>query len=152
MLARAPGRSYLWTPSTGLSSDIIRNPVLDPTREVTYTIRISDLNGCETVDTQFVRIHNKTDIQVPQVFTPNGDGNNDLLYPFIIGIKTLKYFRVYNRWGNLLFESNDWNASKGWNGTLRGKPQPAETYIWVAEGIDADGKPIKRGGNVILVR
>ena len=152
LLARAPGRSYLWTPSTGLNSDNIRNPVLDPTREVTFTIRISDLNGCETVDTQLVRIHNKTDIQVPQVFTPNGDGNNDLLYPFIIGMKTLKYFRVYNRWGNLLFESNDWNATKGWNGTLRGKPQPAETYIWVAEGTDVEGKPIKKGGNVILVR
>ena len=152
LAARTFGTAYLWVPSTGLNSDVIRNPLLDPTREITYTIQISDLNGCETVDTQFVRIHKNTDIQVPQVFTPNGDGNNDLLYPFLIGVKSLKYFRVYNRWGNLLFETNEWNASKGWNGSFRGKAQPSETYIWVAEGIDVEGKPIKRGGNILLVR
>ena len=146
------GVSYMWNPSTGLNNAAIMSPVLTPTVQQLFTIKIVDSFGCVTVDTQLVRVHRQCDIQAPQVFTPNRDGNNDLLYPFLMGIREFKYFRVYNRWGNLIFETRDNNPSRGWDGTYRGKPQPPETYKWVSEGVDIDGNRIIRGGDVILVR
>jgi gliding motility-associated-like protein len=116
-------------------------------------IPLSDIRRrIDTIDTQLVRVFRVTDIQVPDAFSPNGDGNNDRLYPFLIGIVELKYFRVYNRWGNLVFETKNSNPSLGWDGTFKGQLQPAETFIWMAEGIDLYGQSIKRGGNTILIR
>jgi len=89
-------------------------------------------------------------IYVPKVFTPNGDGTNDVLRPILVGISSFHYFSVYNRWGNLVFTSED--ASAGWDGRYKGVPQPVETYLWVAEGIDTNGKKIVQKGMVSLVR
>ena len=152
LTSRDFGTSYLWAPSTGLNNASIMSPTLTPTVQQLFTINILDSFGCVTVDTQLVRIHKQCDIQAPQVFTPNGDGNNDLLYPFLMGIREFKYFRVYNRWGNMVFETRENNPSRGWNGTYRGKAQPAETYKWITEGVGVDGSRIIRGGDVILVR
>jgi gliding motility-associated-like protein len=89
-------------------------------------------------------------IYVPRVFTPNGDGTNDLLKPILVGIATFHYFTVYNRWGNIIFTTTDPN--KGWDGTFKGVPQPVETYLWIAEGIDINGKKIVAKGMTSLVR
>jgi adhesin/invasin len=89
-------------------------------------------------------------IYVPKVFTPNGDGTNDILKPILVGISTFHYFSVYNRWGNLIFTTQDPN--QGWDGTFKGVPQPVETYLWIGEGIDTNGKKIVRKGMVSLVR
>ena len=96
---------------------------------------------------------NQQDLFAPDAFTPNGDGINDYLFPFITSkIKQLKYFKVYNRWGNLLYETNYLDPSLGWNGTYKGIPQPSETYIWVAEAIDLNGNVVRSGGNALLIR
>jgi gliding motility-associated-like protein len=89
-------------------------------------------------------------IYVPPVFTPNGDGVNDVLKPILVGISTFHYFSVYNRWGNLIFTSQDPNA--GWDGRFKGVAQPVETYLWIAEGIDIQGKKIVQKGMTTLVR
>jgi gliding motility-associated-like protein len=89
-------------------------------------------------------------IYVPKVFTPNGDSHNDVLKPILVGISSFHYFSVYNRWGNLVFTSED--AGAGWDGRFKGVPQPVETYLWVAEGIDINGKKIVQKGMVSLVR
>ena len=89
-------------------------------------------------------------IYVPPVFTPNGDGVNDVLKPILVGIATFHYFSVYNRWGNLIFTSEDPNA--GWDGRFKGVAQPVETYLWIAEGIDIQGKKIVQKGMTTLVR
>ena len=89
---------------------------------------------------------------MPKGFSPNGDGNNDRLYPILVGIAQLKYFRIYNRWGNLLFETTSSAPTQGWDGTFKGSPQPVETYTWIAEGADIDGLTVKRGGNTLLIR
>jgi len=68
-------------------------------------VRIRSAAGCVTIDTQKVVIAEKADIYVPTAFTPNRDGRNDILRPVLMGIKELKYFRVYSRWGELLFET-----------------------------------------------
>jgi gliding motility-associated-like protein len=89
-------------------------------------------------------------IYVPRVFTPNGDGTNDILKPILVGITSFHYFSVYNRWGNLLFTTE--NAANGWDGTFKGVPQPVETYLWIAEGVNNQGKTIVQKGMVSLVR
>ena len=83
-------------------------------------------------------------------FAPNGDGRNDLLLPFPAKIRELKYFRVFNRWGQLMFETKE--LMKGWNGVFNGKLQVADAYSWTAEAIGIDGSIIKRAGNSALLR
>jgi gliding motility-associated-like protein len=148
--ARDIGSSYLWRPANGLSSINTPNTIATVTKEQQYFVDISFYKDCFVTDTVLIRYFKNKDILVPKAFTPNNDGQNDRLFPFLIGIKTLRYFKIYNRWGNLVYETND--ASKGWDGIYKGLPQPMETYVWVAEGIDVDGIVIKRGGNTLLIR
>jgi len=89
-------------------------------------------------------------IYVPRVFTPNGDGVNDVLKPILVGIPTFHYFSIYNRWGNLVFTTSD--PGVGWDGRFKGVQQPNETYLWIAEGVDTDGNKVVRKGMVSLVR
>ena len=91
-----------------------------------------------------------SNIYVPKVFTPNGDGTNDVLKPILVGISSFHYFSVYNRWGNLLFTTQDPNT--GWDGRVKGVPQPVETYLWIAEGVDTNGKKVVQKGMVSLIR
>jgi gliding motility-associated-like protein len=89
-------------------------------------------------------------IYVPRVFTPNGDGVNDVLKPILVGIASFQYFTVYNRWGNIVYQTTDPN--QGWDGTMKGVPQPVETYLWIAAGVDENGKTIVQKGMTSLVR
>ncbi|MBL7697956.1 MAG: gliding motility-associated C-terminal domain-containing protein [Chitinophagaceae bacterium] len=91
-----------------------------------------------------------TAIIMPTLFSPNGDGKNDVIRPIIPGIKTFQYLKIFNRWGNLVFESKD--ANKGWDGTIGGRPQPQDTYIWISSGIDKDGKQVTVKGLFTLIR
>jgi adhesin/invasin len=90
------------------------------------------------------------EVYMPKVFTPNGDGHNDVLKPYLAGLDQMNLFNVYNRWGNLIFSSK--NANEGWDGTYRGQPQPNETYVWIIEGINKKGEKVVKKGTVTLVR
>ncbi|MBL7703559.1 MAG: gliding motility-associated C-terminal domain-containing protein [Ferruginibacter sp.] len=150
--ARNIGNSYLWSPPVGLNNNTISNPVFYYSETQEYLVRINTSAGCIVVDTLLVEIKGKKGIYVPEGFTPNGDGNNDRLYPILVGIKKLNYFKVYNRWGNLLFETTSGRPEDGWDGTYKGKKQPVETYLWVVEGIDIDNITITKNGNTLLIR
>jgi adhesin/invasin len=89
-------------------------------------------------------------IYVPKVFTPNNDGTNDILKPILVGMSAFHYFSVYNRWGNLIYTTEDPN--RGWDGTFKGVAQPVETYLWIAEGVDTNGRKVVQKGMVSLVR
>lgn len=146
------GSVYSWVPSNYLSNPAIINPVFISGKEQEYRIHITTNTGCQVIDTQLVKISGKKGIYVPKAFSPNGDGTNDRLYPILVGITKLNYFRVFNRWGNLVFETNSSNPSAGWDGKIFGHPQPVETYTWTAEGIDIDGIIIRKSGNTFLIR
>jgi gliding motility-associated-like protein len=90
------------------------------------------------------------DIILPNVFTPNGDGINDVIKPILIGIDKFVCFKVYNRWGNIIFETQ--NREHGWNGDYRGSGQGTETFLWYSEGYDRNGKLVKRAGQLTLLR
>jgi gliding motility-associated-like protein len=84
------------------------------------------------------------------VFTPNGDGQNDQLLINLIGIKQVKYFRIYNKAGKKVFESNDPNQR--WDGKLDGVLQPLDSYMWVIEAVSNSGNALIERGVVTLLR
>lgn len=148
--ARTFGSSYSWTPGSGLSSTIIANPVFRYDQSMEYFITIRAQSSCVTVDTLSLRVFNSIDILVPTGFTPNGDGLNDKLEFFLIGIEEFKYLRIYNRWGQPLFETN--TEKRCWDGTFQGSQQPSGVFVWVAEGTGFDGNKVFRKGVVTLIR
>jgi gliding motility-associated-like protein len=148
--ARNFGNQYAWSPSFGLSDPFISNPVINTTKEQDYLIAIGVPSGCTTVDTLLVRVHESNRVYVPNVFSPNGDGQNDKLYLIPVGISELKSFRIFNRWGKKMFETA--SITQGWDGTFNGQLQPIETYVWTVLAIDKNGKTIYQEGTVTLLR
>lgn len=148
--ARPIGTSVLWNPSIYLDNTASFTPFFKSSTEQQYSITIESATGCITVDTQLVKLVPAAEIHVPTAFTPNNDGKNDLLRPVLMGIKELRYFRVYNRWGQLLFESR--KQTRGWDGRLNGNAQQTGVVVWVAEGIGSDGRVYVRKGTSVLVR
>lgn len=150
--ARDFGEKYQWIPSTYLDNPNIREPKYTAGKEQKYIIRITSKAGCVTVDTLQVLFFDKCNVIVPGGFSPNDDGKNERLYPFRIGMKNMKLFRIYDRFGNLVFDDKNANSATGWDGTYKGKKLPVGSYVWIAEGTGEDEQQIKRTGNVMLVR
>jgi gliding motility-associated-like protein len=142
--------TYSWSPTTGLNSPSIYNPFFNINTPQQYLITITNPSGCIIKDTLKVNVFTTQDIFVPKGFSPNNDGANDKLFPYIVGLRALNYFQVYNRWGQKVFETNI--EGNGWDGKYRGVIQPIETYTWIAEGVGLDGKIVKRSGGTLLMR
>ena len=148
--ARPIGNNILWMPATSLDNPAIYNPVFIGNIEQVYTIKLKTIAGCIAIDTQVVKINKNIVIYVPNAFTPNNDALNDLLKPFMIGIKELKFFRIFNRWGELIYETQ--NTKNGWDGRFKGNPVQAQTLVWMLEAIGADNKTYKAKGSTVLIR
>ena len=150
------GYSYNWAPATGLDFTYIPNPIFNYGFSTQYLITLTSPAGCVTVDTVFVSIKNPNDaglapdLLVPKAWTPNNDGVNDILYPITIHIKQINYFRVFDRWGQLMYETNI--LGQGWNGMFNGRPQVSDVYTWTVEAIGDDNSVIRKTGNSILLR
>jgi gliding motility-associated-like protein len=147
-----PNYKYRWTPPYGINNPDSSNTLFNNQNTQQYVINLISPAGCVTHDSLLVRVFEDklVEIMIPKSFTPNGDGINDILYPYLSGIKEFKYFKVYNRFNQLMFETK--NHDVGWNGTLNGTPQPMAIYIWVAVGVALDGTTVERKGQVLLLR
>jgi gliding motility-associated-like protein len=150
--ARDFGSKYQWFPATGLSNGSVKNPEARLSQQQDYRIAITTTAGCTTTDSLLVRVFRENDIMVPEGFSPNSDGQNDKLYPFLIGIRQMNMFRVYDRWGNLIYDNKLATSSTGWDGFFKGSPLPAGPYVWMSEGVDVDDKVIRRTGTVMLIK
>jgi gliding motility-associated-like protein len=146
------GNIFLWDPPRWLDNIAIGNPISLPQEDITYKVRVSNNFGCFDYDTIRVHVY-KLDpsFYVPTAFSPNGDGSNDFFRPKAIGMKSLDVFRIYNRWGQLLYSSTDIEG-RGWDGTFKGKGQDPATYVWYAEGTDYLNNRVKKKGYVVLIR
>lgn len=142
---------YTWTPSYGLSSTMINNPVATLNRDITYHVTGRTPADCEGSDTINIKVYKGPEIYVPSAFTPNGDGRNDILKAIAIGMKEYRYFRIFNRYGQLLFETRG-NFNRGWDGRLKGAAQNTGTYVWMAEAVDYRGNLIQRKGTTMIVQ
>jgi gliding motility-associated-like protein len=150
LLASAGATNYSWSPTAGLSNPFIANPVLTVTSDITYYITATTPTGCRGDGKVTVKVYNGPEIYMPTGFTPNGDGKNDKFKPITVGITNLNYFRVYNRWGQIIFSTAKLND--GWDGRVTGMDQPSGTYVWMVQGVARDGKPITKKGTVTLIR
>jgi gliding motility-associated-like protein len=149
------GVTYQWAPATGLDNPNVQGPIamLDGNPEyITYTVTVADQAGCSDTASITIRVY-KTgpEIFVPTGFTPNSDGRNDVFRPIYVGMQTVDYFRVYNRWGTLLY-TNNVNDGKGWDGTINGIKQNSGTFIWMVRATDVLGKVHFKKGTVTLIR
>ncbi len=148
--ARQFGETVLWNPTTNLDNAASFNPIFKGNTEQLFTIEIKTKTGCVTTDTQMVKLVKNIEIFVPNAFTPNGDGVNDNLKPVFFGIKQLNYFRVFNRWGQLFYQSQ--TLKQGWDGTFKNARQEMQTVIWVLEALGVDGNIYTRKGTSVLLR
>ncbi|MDB5285013.1 MAG: hypothetical protein JWO06_4088, partial [Bacteroidota bacterium] len=142
--------SYNWTPTLGLSCIDCPNPVLTSyARENTYTVTVTYNDHCTADASIKVIVLDNPEIFIPNSFTPNGDGNNDLFLIYGENIKTLN-LKVFNRWGELVFESN--SQWLGWDGTYKGVLQNPAVFVYEATITLLDNKKIFRKGSVTLLR
>jgi gliding motility-associated-like protein len=146
--------SYDWTPGAGLSDSTIVDPVADPLYTTTYLLEVTAWGGCKASGEITVDIY--TPLSIPNAFTPNGDGRNDVLY--VLGGpegSRIKDFTIFDRWGQAVFRSEGGmpgDAGTGWDGRYRGMPAPAGVYVYEVVMGYANGKQQVYKGTVVLVR
>jgi gliding motility-associated-like protein len=145
-----------WADPETLSCDSCASPVASMLVTTTYVVAVSTNFGCLASDSVTIHLFcDKSQIFVPNVFTPNGDGQNDVFYPRGKGISDIKSFRIYNRWGQLLFERSNIkinDASNAWDGTYLGSMPRPDVYVYVIDAICETGAPINIKGDVTIIK
>lgn len=145
--------TYNWTPTILVTTPTNHSTIATPVITTLFTVRVTDIFGCFKDDTVTIyvteRICDEPYVFVPNAFTPNGDGNNDV---FCVRSLILEEFtlKIYNRLGELLFETN--NLTKSWDGTFKGDKCPAGVYDYFLEGVCNNQEQILKKGNVTLIR
>lgn len=152
--------SVTWSPPTGLSCTDCPNPIATPEETTTYFVLLRDRFGCE--DTARITINILCDkgnaVYMPNAFAPIPENNgqrNGYFYPQGRGVRLLKFMHVYNRWGEMVFNAQNVPINRlenGWDGTFKGKPMPADVYMWQAEFECSTGEKFSLNGNVTLIR
>jgi gliding motility-associated-like protein len=160
--ANSIGTSYTWTPTVGLSNPNIQSPLVFVTTDRIYKVTATTAAGCSGEGLFKLRAYKGPDIYVPTAFTPNGDGLNDRVRPFSVGIEKLNYFRIFDRWGQLMYEYKGekrgpvvysmLESKIGWDGTFKGLELNTGTFVWLAEGVTKQGKIVFRKGSITLIR
>ena len=144
------GINYTWTPATGLNNPNITDPVAILSTTQTFTVKAFTPQGCESFDDVTVKIYKGPDIYLPNAFTPNGDGLNDLYRGIPVGIQQFHFLKVFNRYGELVFYSTD--HRRGWDGLWKGKKQEAGVFVVIASGADFRGNPVNKKQSFVLIR
>ncbi|MCS3797232.1 gliding motility-associated-like protein [Chitinophagaceae bacterium OAS944] len=148
--------SINWSPADWLSCTNCAAPVSTPKQTIQHKLQVANEGGCVTESSvTLLVVCNGENIFIPNTFSPNGDGNNDVFFPRGKGISYIQRFRVYNRWGEeifkqLAFYTND--ASKGWDGTYKGAPVNEDVFVYVVEVVCENGQALTFKGDVTLIR
>ncbi|MEM7576468.1 MAG: ABC transporter permease, partial [Planctomycetota bacterium] len=134
LIATLGNYTYEWSPTNSLNNSTIFNPIATPILPTAYVVKVTDENGCVNLDTIFIRIRQfqcaEPNIFIPNAFTPNNDGHNDMLRVRANSLSEF-YFAVYNRFGEKVFESN--NPDDGWDGTFKGAVLAPEVFGYYIE-------------------
>ena len=148
--------SYVWSPQDGLENPFAASTIASPEETTTYTVTIIDSGPwgeCRSSASVTIQVYDficgMPNIYLPNAFTPNGDGNNDVL--FLRGDNIVNmHLAIYNRWGELVFETRD--QSIGWDGTFRGKDVDPAVFVYHLEVDCGDGQSFFDKGNVTVIR
>lgn len=147
--------NWIWSPATGLSCHDCPSPLAGPGFNTLYQVYFTDVNNCSnTGRIQINVLCGKGNLFIPNTFSPNGDGSNDVFYPRGNGLASVKLLRIFNRWGEVVFEKKDFpvnNSAFGWDGKYKGQLPKADVYIYQAEVFCSNGELLKVNGNIALI-
>ncbi len=149
--------TWLWSPPDFLDcTDCAQPNVVEPTHDITYTLVTNDSVGCTATDYIKIFVSSEQEIYVPTTFSPNGDGINDVLTIFGgAQVSGISFFRIFDRWGNQVFEINNIlpnDESKGWDGSFKGDKMQPGVYVWLAEVVFPNGNKQVFSGDLTLLR
>jgi gliding motility-associated-like protein/uncharacterized repeat protein (TIGR01451 family) len=147
---------YEWNPSIGLSCNDCQTPSIQVPETTTYTIKGTDIQGCSDSTEFTIKVDEAVRVFVPNAFSPNGDGTNEVLIVYSPGdVQIVNAFRIFNRWGELVFEQSNFSPNLegyGWDGTFRGKLMNAGVFVYFVEVLLIDGRTEILTGDVTLFR
>jgi gliding motility-associated-like protein len=147
--------TFGWSPADWLNETDIADPVATITSvsvdSVVYLVTAATPQGCSGSGKLTVLVYKTLpDIFMPNAFSPNGDGKNDVIRPILVGISRLDYFRIFDRWGQEVFATTQ--SGKGWDGTVGGHKAGPGAFVYSVQGVDYTGKVHVKKGTLILVR
>jgi gliding motility-associated-like protein len=149
-LTASGGKSYNWSPNYNISSNTSASVTVKPFRTTQYVLTGYNSKNCASRDTiNVIVIEDCGDMYVPNAFSPNADGHNDVLYVQGICLQTMS-FMIFNRWGEKVFETTD--QKQGWDGSYKGEQLNTGVFVYRLEGKTYDGKAYSSKGNITLVR
>ena len=143
---------YTWIPGSNLSNAHIQNPIFRGTDNIAYTLlRVDPLTGCKIYDNYTIDVSKNVVVAIPKAFTPNGDNLNDVLkIEYGAGVSALNTFAIYNRFGKMVFQTND--ITKGWDGRFNGVDQDMDAYTYYIDYLTYKGENKRKTGSFILLR
>ena len=147
---------WRWEPQAFLSDARTASPVASPTQSITYSCVATNGGSCFARDQVTIHVMcNNANMFVPNTFSPNGDGMNDRFFPRGTGVFNIKSLRIFNRWGQEVFERTNFLPNRetdGWDGTFKGLPIESDVYVYMLEVICENKSIIPFKGNVTLLR
>jgi len=152
-LRKDPGYTqFVWNPSTYLNNPLIEHPLFKSNKSINYTLtRTEVLTACKVDDIYKMDVSNDVVIAIPKAFTPNGDNLNDILkIQYGAGLKTFNFLKIFNRWGNIVFQTT--NLNQGWDGNVNGNPQEMDAYTYFISYITYKDEAVSKTGSFILLR
>ena len=148
--------TYLWSPGTSLNCTSCPTPVASPKNNITYRVKVTDINGCVSYDDVTVIVTcSGENVFIPNTFSPNNDGANDIFYPRGKGLYRIQSMQVFNRWGEIVFSKTNFfanNPSDGWNGMYKNKPANTDVYTYIIEIICDNSSILSFKGNITLIQ
>ena len=145
-----------WLPTTGLFRSEYPSIRVKPVENTEYTVQVKNRGGCAAKDrvTVFV-ICNGSNLFIPNTFSPNGDGTNDIFYPRGTGLFKVKTLRIFTRWGGMVFEKTNFDANNpayGWDGTNKGQKINSDVFVYTLEVVCDNGSVLTYHGNISLMK
>ncbi|MBS1741978.1 MAG: PKD domain-containing protein [Bacteroidetes bacterium] len=156
VITNGPITQWLWEPATDLSCSDCNIPIAEVKHDITYKVTGTTAYGCSATDDIRIKVFClDAQVFIPNAFTPNSDGKNDVLMVRGKGIVSVQYFRIFNRWGEVVFERNNFppnNPTYGWDGKIKGKFSPPGVFVYTAGVICENGTPYEYKGNVTIIK
>ncbi|NBT07958.1 MAG: PKD domain-containing protein [Chitinophagia bacterium] len=152
-LRKDPGYTqFAWNPSTYLDNPSIEHPLFRSNKSINYTLtRTEVLTACKVEDIYKMDVSDLVVVSIPKAFTPNNDNLNDILkIEYGAGLKTFHFLKIFNRWGNIVFQTT--NLNQGWDGNYNGIPQEMDAYTYFMSYITYKDEPVSKTGSFILLR
>ncbi len=141
--------SFAWFPPAGVSDATVSNPILAPANSTEYYVTATTNQGCVAQDSINVVVDVESLIATPNAFTPGGTTNSEFKI-LLNGLAAVNYFRIFDRWGNMVFQTTDVN--QGWDGNYKGQPQPFGVYVYELQAVTTEGTIVTKHGNLTLIR